>query len=74
MTDRGGRSTPVAIVTGAARGLGLDIARRLLWDGMDVTMADVDEAVHAAAVQCGERAHAPSAMCATPAMSTPSWR
>jgi NAD(P)-dependent dehydrogenase (short-subunit alcohol dehydrogenase family) len=48
----------VAIVTGAARGLGLDIARRLLRDGMEVTMADVDEAVHAAAAQCGERVHA----------------
>ncbi|MBW3631968.1 MAG: SDR family oxidoreductase, partial [Chloroflexi bacterium] len=47
-----------AIVTGAARGLGLDIARRLLRDGMAVTMADVDEAVHAEAAQLGDHAHA----------------
>jgi NAD(P)-dependent dehydrogenase (short-subunit alcohol dehydrogenase family) len=46
----------VAIVTGAARGLGLGIARRLLHDGMTVTMADVDEAVSDAAAQLGSRA------------------
>jgi NAD(P)-dependent dehydrogenase (short-subunit alcohol dehydrogenase family) len=48
----------VAIVTGAARGLGLDIAQRLLHDGMTVTLADVDEAVHDAAAHCTDRAHA----------------
>lgn len=59
MTDRGDPPTQrVAIVTGAARGLGLDIARRLLRDGMAVTIADVDEAVHDVAAQLGERAHA----------------
>ena len=49
-------STRVAIVTGAARGLGLDIARRLLHDGMAVSMADVDEAVSDAASRLGSRA------------------
>jgi NAD(P)-dependent dehydrogenase (short-subunit alcohol dehydrogenase family) len=34
----------VAIVTGAARGLGRGIAERLLNDGMAVTLADIDEA------------------------------
>ena len=48
----------MAIVTGAARGLGLAIARRLLRDGLEVTMADVDAAVHAAAATCGARAQA----------------
>src|SRR5215218_3661724 len=50
--------TRVAIVTGAARGLGLDITRRLLRDGMAVTMADVDEVVSDAAVRLGTRAFA----------------
>src|SRR5215211_3933301 len=48
----------VAIVTGAARGLGLGIARRLLDDGMAVSMADVDEAVSDAAAQLGSHAFA----------------
>src|SRR3954470_16910671 len=48
--------TRVAIVTGAARGLGLDIARRLLLDGMSVVMADVDEVVTDAAARLGSRA------------------
>jgi len=48
--------TRVAIVTGAARGLGLDIARRLLNDGMAVVMADVDNVVSDAAAQLGGRA------------------
>src|ERR687898_934016 len=48
--------TRVAIVTGAARGLGLDIARRLLHDGMAVFMADVDEALSDAASDLGSRA------------------
>jgi NAD(P)-dependent dehydrogenase (short-subunit alcohol dehydrogenase family) len=46
----------VAIVTGAARGLGLDIARRLLEDGMAVSMADIDEVVSDAASRLGSRA------------------
>jgi len=50
--------TRVAIVTGAARGLGLEIARRLLVDGMAVSMADVDEAVSDAAAQLGSQAFA----------------
>ena len=48
----------VAIVTGAAHGLGLGIAERLLRDGMTVILADVDAAVHDAATQLGERTHA----------------
>src|SRR5215212_10846125 len=50
--------TRVAIVTGAARGLGLDIARRLLRDGMAVVMADVDEVVSDVAARLGSRAFA----------------
>ena len=50
--------TRVAIVTGAARGLGLDIARRLLNDGMAVFMADVDHVVTDAAARLGSRAFA----------------
>ena len=48
----------VAIVTGAARGLGLDIAGRLLRDGMAVFMADVDEGVSDAASRLGTGAFA----------------
>src|SRR3954471_23786795 len=51
-------ATRVAIVTGAARGLGLDIAQRLLHDGMAVFMADVDDAVSGAALRLGTRAFA----------------
>lgn len=59
MINRGGPSTHrVAIVTGAARGLGLDIALRLVQDGMTVSMADVDETVHAAAARLGDQAYA----------------
>src|SRR5829696_7625474 len=50
--------TRVAIVTGAARGLGLEITRRLLDDGMAVSMADVDEAISDAAAQLGSQAFA----------------
>jgi NAD(P)-dependent dehydrogenase (short-subunit alcohol dehydrogenase family) len=53
--------TRVAIVTGAARGLGLDITRRLLRDGMAVAMADVDEDVSDAAARLGS--HAIAAVC-----------
>jgi NAD(P)-dependent dehydrogenase (short-subunit alcohol dehydrogenase family) len=48
--------TRVAVVTGAARGLGLDIARRQLNDGMAVVMADVDNVVADAAAHLGSRA------------------
>ncbi len=44
----------VAIVTGAAKGLGLGISRRLARDGMSVVLADVDEAsMNAAAHEIG---------------------
>ena len=49
---------PVAIVTGAGRGLGLEIARRLLRDGSAVTLADVDAAVHDVASGLSPRASA----------------
>ena len=48
--------TRVAIVTGAARGLGLGIAQRMLLDGMAVVMADLDEDVTDAAARLGSRA------------------
>jgi short-subunit dehydrogenase len=49
----------VAVVTGAARGFGLEIARRLVARGHVVVLADVDgDGVRAAAAQLGDRAHA----------------
>jgi NAD(P)-dependent dehydrogenase (short-subunit alcohol dehydrogenase family) len=46
-----------ALVTGAGRGLGLEIARRLIGRGYDVALTDVDEGnVAAAAEELGERA------------------
>ena len=49
----------VAIVTGGARGIGLEIARRLGRDGADVALWDSDtEAVEAAAGALGPRAQA----------------
>lgn len=48
----------VAVVTGAARGFGLEIARRLVERGHFVLITDLDEAaVEAAVVQLGPRAH-----------------
>lgn len=43
----------VALVTGAARNLGLGIARRLARDGATVVLCDIDEAVRAAAEEIG---------------------
>jgi 3-oxoacyl-[acyl-carrier protein] reductase len=51
------RQNHVAIVTGAARGIGLAIARRLVSDGFSVALADIDEAAAvAAAGSLGDRA------------------
>ncbi|HSD24069.1 MAG TPA: SDR family oxidoreductase [Solirubrobacterales bacterium] len=48
---------PGALVTGAGRGMGLEIARRLVGRGYEVAIADIDEAsTTAAAEQLGERA------------------
>jgi NAD(P)-dependent dehydrogenase (short-subunit alcohol dehydrogenase family) len=51
------RRMPGALVTGAGRGLGLEIARRLAGRGYDVAVTDVDETTaSAAAGELGERA------------------
>ena len=42
---------PVCLVTGAARGIGYGIARRLVHDGWHVVLADLDEAACRAAAQ-----------------------
>jgi NAD(P)-dependent dehydrogenase (short-subunit alcohol dehydrogenase family) len=48
---------PSALVTGAGRGMGLEIARRLAGRGYEVAVTDVDEATTtAAAGELGERA------------------
>jgi NAD(P)-dependent dehydrogenase (short-subunit alcohol dehydrogenase family) len=50
---------PGALVTGAGRGMGLEIARRLVGRGYEVAVTDVDDANTAsAAEQLGERAWA----------------
>jgi NAD(P)-dependent dehydrogenase (short-subunit alcohol dehydrogenase family) len=50
---------PGALVTGAGRGIGLEIARRLVGRGYEVAVADVDGAnASAAADELGERAWA----------------
>ncbi|MFN8677487.1 MAG: SDR family NAD(P)-dependent oxidoreductase [Thermomicrobiales bacterium] len=57
--DHAGRlSGQVAIVTGAAQGLGLAIATRLAAEGARVVLADVSAAVHTAAAGIGPGASA----------------
>ena len=57
----------VAIVTGAAQGLGLGIATRLANEGARVVLADVSEAVHSAAAGIGPGASAQVCDVADPA-------
>ena len=53
------RPMPGALVTGAGRGMGLEIARRLVGRGYEVAVTDVDEAnADSAAEQLGDRAWA----------------
>jgi NAD(P)-dependent dehydrogenase (short-subunit alcohol dehydrogenase family) len=53
------RPMPGALVTGAGRGVGLEIARRLVGRGYEVAVTDVDEANTASAAdQLGDRAWA----------------
>src|SRR5262249_50754099 len=53
------RPMPGALVTGAGRGMGLEIARRLVGRGYQVAVCDIDEANTAsAAEQLGDRAWA----------------
>ena len=42
MMNAAAASTPVAIVTGAARGIGLAAAKRLIQDGARVALWDAD--------------------------------
>jgi 3-oxoacyl-[acyl-carrier protein] reductase len=44
----------VAVVTGAARGIGYAVAHRLVSDGWSVVISDKESAVHAAAARLGE--------------------
>ncbi len=58
----------VAVVTGAARGFGLEIARRLIQRGQIVLITDLDEvAVRRAVEQLGPRAHGRAADASDPA-------
>ena len=58
MRSPGRHAGKVAIVTGAARGLGFGIARRLQQDGARVMLADIDPAVIEAAATVGDGASA----------------
>jgi sorbitol-6-phosphate 2-dehydrogenase len=51
--DAGRLAGQVAIVTGAAQGLGLGVATRLAADGARVILADISDAIHAAAAAIG---------------------
>jgi len=54
-----GRGTRIALITGAARGIGLGIARRLVQDGWQVVLGDLDRAeCEQAAARLGPAARA----------------
>src|SRR5438477_12982208 len=59
-SDRGiGMKDRVAVITGAASGLGFAVASRMVGEGASVVIADIDEAgAERAAAQLGERARA----------------
>jgi NAD(P)-dependent dehydrogenase (short-subunit alcohol dehydrogenase family) len=52
-------SGKTALITGAARGIGLEFARAYVAEGATVALADINgEAVHAASAKLGPKAHA----------------
>ncbi|MDQ3780451.1 MAG: SDR family oxidoreductase [Chloroflexota bacterium] len=57
-TDAGRLNGQVAIVTGAAQGLGLGIATRLAADGATIVLADISDALQPAAAAIGSGATA----------------
>ncbi|MBJ19179.1 MAG: SDR family NAD(P)-dependent oxidoreductase [bacterium] len=63
----------VAVVTGAASGIGLAMARRFAEEGMKVVISDVEETSLTAAVKSFEQEGGPPrASCAMSASSPPS--
>lgn len=70
MTSRSTPATRVAVVTGAARGIGLAVTRRFLAEGWQVALLDIDGAALAAttrALEAGDRVLALTADVADPA-------
>jgi short-subunit dehydrogenase len=68
---------PLALVTGASSGIGLELAKQFATNGFDLVVAAEDDAIAAAAVdveQLGARAEAVKADLATPAGVEELWR